>query len=165
MKPNRTLDELLADERQCPEEMSPSKDLWPGIERAINQEQQKRPKGLSINSKIALSSAASVLAAVLLIKGADLVPSQEPALNSGIAALVETYEQEKQQMLVRYEGQDALVNDWRQQLKDMEEAAKSLSSALEKDPDNAVLIRMLGNVYQQQLDLINKVHAPQWQQI
>ncbi|GAA6150948.1 hypothetical protein [Pseudoteredinibacter isoporae] len=164
MKQNKTLDELLADESQCPEEISPSKDLWPGIERAINQEQQKRSWGMSINSKIALSSAASVLAAVLLIK-TDFSSFNQPQQNEGIAALVETYEQEKQQMLVRYKGQEALVSDWQQQLHDMEEAAKSLRTALENDPDNAVLIRMLGNVYQQQLDLINKVHAPQWQQI
>ncbi|WP_299977563.1 tetratricopeptide repeat protein [uncultured Pseudoteredinibacter sp.] len=165
MKHSKSLDELLADERQCPEEISPKRDLWPGIEKAINQEQQKSPKGLSINSKIAFSSAASVLAAVLLIKGPDLLPSQEPTIDSGIAALVNTYEQEKQQMLVRYQGQEAIVSNWQQQLNDLEEAAKSLRNALEDDPDNAVLIHMLGNVYQQQLDLINKVHTPKWQQI
>ncbi|WP_299775374.1 tetratricopeptide repeat protein [uncultured Pseudoteredinibacter sp.] len=165
MKHSKSLDELLADERQCPEEISPKRDLWPGIEKAINQEQQKTPNGLSINSKIAFSSAASVLAAVLLIKGPDLLPSQEPTIDSGITALVDTYEQEKQQMLVRYQGQEALVSNWQQQLNDLEEAAKSLKNALEDDPDNAVLIHMLGNVYQQQLDLINKVHTPKWQQI
>lgn len=166
MTPSKNLDQLLADEQQCPEEISPSRDLWPGIEQAINQEQQKSPrKGLSINYKIALSSAASVLAAVLLIKTPALLEPQAPGLDSGIAALVETYEQEKQQILVRYQGQEALTSNWQQQLNDLEQAAKSLKTALEKDPDNAVLIQMLGNVYQQQLDLINKVHAPQWQKI
>lgn len=172
-KPNN-LDQILADERQFPEEMTPKRDLWPGIEKAISQHKQKPKSLLSVNQKIALSSAASICLAVLLIQ--FLAPLPGSGFNSGsdsnarhntagIDALVKTYETEKHQMLVRYQDQKALVDDWQPQLDELESAARSLRGALEEDPNNAVLIRMLGKIYQQQLDLINKVHAPQWQKI
>lgn len=163
-KPSK-LDQLLADEQQFPEEISPRRDLWPGIEQAISQLQAKPSRGLSINQRIALASAASILCAVLLMSFIKpLAPGPEQPLD-GINALVNTYEQEKQQLLVNYRGQPPLADNWQQQLQQLEQAASSLRGALEQEPDNAVLIRMLANIYQQQLDLINKVHSPKWQQI
>jgi Tfp pilus assembly protein PilF len=47
----------------------------------------------------------------------------------------------------------------------LEEAEQAIKQALENEPQNQALLTMLAQVYQQQLDLINKVHAPRWQQI
>ena len=44
-------------------------------------------------------------------------------------------------------------------------AADAIKAALENDPNNMALLRMLQSVYQQQIDLIERVHAPKWQQI
>jgi len=172
MKKPNSIDQMLADERQFPENMDPPRDLWPGIEQAISRHQQKSSKGLSVNYKIALSSAASIFVAVLAIQlfnpsqsGLPQTPSDQGQSNSGINALVKTFEHEKQQMLVLFKDQPAAINDWQPQLLELEAAATSLRQALNNDPNNAVLIRMLGNTYQQQLDLINRVHAPQWQKI
>jgi hypothetical protein len=75
------------------------------------------------------------------------------------------FEQQKQALLVQYEAQPALTNDWQQQLDELEQAEQAVKLALQNDPENAALLKMLAQVYQQQLDLINRVHAPSWQQI
>ncbi|WP_346993140.1 hypothetical protein [Alteromonas gracilis] len=47
----------------------------------------------------------------------------------------------------------------------MDDAADAIKTALKEDPDNSALIKMLHHVYQQQIALIERVHAPKWQQI
>lgn len=66
---------------------------------------------------------------------------------------------------MQYETQPALTSDWQTQLQELEQAEQAVKLALKQDPENAALLNMLAQVYQQQLDLINKVHEPRWQQI
>jgi hypothetical protein len=42
----------------------------------------------------------------------------------------------------------------------MERAADSVRKALRDDPDNIALLRMLNDVYQQEVDLLRRVHEP-----
>ena len=68
-------------------------------------------------------------------------------------------------MLVAYKNQDALTSNWQVQLQELEEAELAIKQVLENEPQNQALLTMLAQIYQQQLDLINKVHAPRWQHI
>lgn len=75
------------------------------------------------------------------------------------------FTKQKQSLLVQYQSQAALTDNWQVQLKELEDAEQAIKQTLENEPQNKALLSMLAQVYQQQLDLINKVHAPRWQQI
>jgi hypothetical protein len=68
-------------------------------------------------------------------------------------------------LLASYETTPALTENWQQQLNELDMAADAIKKALKEDPDNSALIRMLHHVYQQQIALVERVHAPKWQQI
>ena len=68
-------------------------------------------------------------------------------------------------MLVEYENKEALTTNWQTQLQELEDAEQAIKQVLENEPQNQALLTMLAQIYQQQLDLINKVHAPRWQHI
>ena len=75
------------------------------------------------------------------------------------------FETEKQALLVQYQEKPALTDDWQSQLDDLEQAETAIKQALKNEPQNSTLLRMLAQVYRQQLELINRVHQPKWQQI
>ena len=71
-------------------------------------------------------------------------------------------------MLLLYtnlDEQKALTENWQQQLSELDRAARDILEALEQDPGNMDLLKMLRNVYQQQLNLVERVHQPKWQYI
>ncbi|MGP5157834.1 hypothetical protein [Pseudoalteromonas prydzensis] len=139
-------------------DITPQKDLWPGIEKALAHAPQPQVKA-SLWPKItgvAACSVAALLAVQLLFSGA------EPATS---VAMSEYFTQQKQTLLVQYQNQPALTDNWQQQLAELEDAERAIKQALENEPQSPALLKMLAQVYQQQLDLINKVHAPKWQQI
>ena len=74
-------------------------------------------------------------------------------------------QQQVSSLLASYQSTPALTEDWQQQLKELDDAADAIKTALKEDPDNSALIKMLHHVYQQQIALIERVHAPKWQQI
>jgi hypothetical protein len=82
-----------------------------------------------------------------------------------IEALSTQQQQQVNSLLASYESTPALTQDWQQQLKELDDAADAVKLALKEDPDNSALIKMLHHVYQQQIALIERVHAPKWQQI
>lgn len=139
--------------------LEPEKDLWPGIERAIAKPENMAPQiksGWHKLAAIAACSVAALLTAQLFMK--------TPQTNS-VVAMSDFFAKQKQTLLVQYQGKPALTDNWQQQLNELEEAESAIKQALENEPNNAALLSMLAQVYQQQLDLINKVHAPKWQTI
>lgn len=140
-------------------ELAPEKDLWPGIERAIakpKSEIKTKNSGWNKLAAIAACTVAAVLTVQLLIK--------TPQTN-GVVAMSDFFTKQKQSLLVQYQGRPAVTDNWQQQLAELEEAESAIKQALENEPNNSALLSMLAQVYQQQLDLINKVHAPKWQTI
>jgi cysteinyl-tRNA synthetase len=57
-----------------------------------------------------------------------------------------------------YRNTPALTTNWNDQLNGMERAADTVRKALRDDPDNIALLRMLNDVYQQEVDLLRRVH-------
>ena len=147
---------------QLPSEMSPGKDLWPGIEKAISQPYSEVP--IKHSNWHRYSALAACFCLCLL--GFQLFNQQQgPNLEQSLNNMNAVFQQEKQALLVQYQSQPAVTDNWRSQLADLEQAEDALKAALENEPENAALLRMLSQVYQQQLDLINKVHQPSWQRI
>ncbi|WP_125720162.1 hypothetical protein [Pseudoalteromonas rubra] len=140
---------------QLPE---PQRDLWQGIENAINMPDSAEG---ARSPWIKLAGVAACVSAGLLSWQVIMTQPKQDTM----AHMSAFFEQEKQTLLVKYEAQPALTKDWQGPLQELEEAEQAIKLALMKDPDNAALLKMLAQVYQQQLDLITKVHQPQWQQI
>ncbi|MCF2859665.1 tetratricopeptide repeat protein [Pseudoalteromonas sp. SMS1] len=166
-KPN--FDEFLAnnlDQANNPEHMpTPQKPLWSGVEKAINSEFQSQTDlaNPSINGsrwRQLSAIAASTIIGMCAVYFSMQLPEQSP-----VVQMSTYFEQQKQTLLVQYSTQPALTTDWQVQLQELEQAEQAIKQALESDPDNAALLQMLAQVYQQQLDLINRVHQPRWQQI
>ncbi|ALU43840.1 hypothetical protein [Pseudoalteromonas rubra] len=143
------------DQEQLPE---PRRDLWQGIEKAINVSSTVAP---SRSPWIKLAGVAACVSAGLLSWQVIMTQPRQDTMTHMSAF----FEQKKQTLLVQYEAQPALTKDWQGPLQELEEAEQAIKLALMKDPDNPALLKMLAQVYQQQLDLITKVHQPQWQQI
>lgn len=144
-----------------PEQQQPEKDLWRGIELAINQSQ---PYTNSARKRW------YAVAASLLVVGfagwlSWQMPQQTADAESLAALLSSQHQQQKQALLVSFKGQQALTNNWQEQLLELDDAAEAIKKALQQEPGNLALLKMLQQVYQQQIDLIETVHAPKWQQI
>ncbi|MCF2862680.1 hypothetical protein ABMY44_12685 [Pseudoalteromonas sp. Cnat2-41] len=141
--------------QQQQKEISPERDLWPGIEQGINAHTHTADKSWF---KPALgSAAAAILVAVI---GLNLPSQQGSQPSNQFAVISDVFEQQKQNLLVQYQAQPALTDNWQQQLQELEQAEQAIKTALEEQPNNRALLNMLAQVYQQQLNLINNVHQP-----
>ncbi|BBO29374.1 hypothetical protein AltI4_37620 [Alteromonas sp. I4] len=168
MTTNKSQDSLQQQLASLPQDVQPGRDLWQGIELAITQQPSATDKAKP-KSWVYGAVAASILvpAVAVWISISSLSGPVEPGLDSAalIAQLSEQYESQKSSLLVTYQDKPALTDNWQSQLTELEDAAAAIKSALKHDPNNVALLRMLQTVYQQQIDLIERVHAPKWQQI
>lgn len=145
-------------------DIAPTRDLWSGIELAIEQQQFVERKKSSI--VLPVSWAASVVAAVVLSWGV-LKPDTEQTLPAAVIAMEQSFQQEKSTMLVSYGEPDLgqLSAEMQQQFTKLANAKKALQTALLAEPDNGDLIELLRWVNQQEIDLIEQLYQPQWQTI
>ncbi|MCJ8319237.1 MAG: hypothetical protein MJK12_06365 [Colwellia sp.] len=168
--------ELQAQILQLPTELSPERELWSGIEKAISDKRQdKYDDSQKQWHKAPIAWAASVVAAVLLTWG---VISPQDTLNDSfngkfqgninlVAAMQQTFEQQKQGMLVSY-GQPNLQDltaEMQDQFKQLSSAQVTIKKALESEPNSADLLNLLRWTQQQELDLLKQLYSPQWQSI
>lgn len=177
---NKQIDKQLQQQiEQLPKEIQPSRDLWAGIDHAIENRSQKQAKQKW--QKLTAVAAGFAIFGWLSWLTVNVGNSAfEPAINSGsdhsiaqqkdealsfVDSMSESYEAQKQALLVQYDGQQSMVKDWQVQLEELDKAADAIKKALLADPSNAQLIKMLQQTYQQQLDLINMVNRSPWQQI
>ena len=150
-------------------EQMPERDLWQGIEIALanepapNEIKEEQPAAQG-QPKLWAVAAAVGFVGVLSWYGMNQ-PQTALTQEDLVAALSSQHEAQKDELLVQFEGQPALTQNWEQQLKELDEAADAIKAALKQDPNNVALLKMLQNVHQQQIDLIERVHAPKWQQI
>lgn len=151
-----------------PREKAPNRDLWRGIELGMEHAESQNTTKPATRGGLYAVAACIALVACLSWFGF----SRSPVLPSGqltgtelVQALSQQHEQQKQSLLVQYTDSPALTENWQAQLSELDQAASAIKAALEEDPDNTALLRMLQNVYQQQITLIERVHAPKWQQI
>ena len=147
---------------QLPHEITPNKDLWSGVEKALTHPQKTQGNVKNHWQRVTAVAACMCLG---LLSYQVLFKQVESQYDAGLQAMTQVFQQEKQALLVKYNNQKALADNWQMQLVELEEAEQAIRTALKNDPENVALLKMLSQVYQQQLDLINKVHQPSWQKI
>jgi hypothetical protein len=155
---------------KLPQEMTPERDLWSGIEKAISQNAQTT--SLENNQKIQafmpMAWAASVVAAVLLtwVTLGPTPDSGEQPLNL-VVEMQQDFEQQKKTMLVSFGAPDVkeLPAAMQSELTKLSSAQQTISQALVDDPNNSDLLNLLRWTQKQELDLLKQLYSPQWQTI
>lgn len=147
---------------ELPREISPERDLWPGIEVALQQRSQQGKH--TKTTLLPFAWAASVVAAVLLT-WVNITPQQ--ATDDLVASLQSDFEQQKKTMLVSF-GRPELTKlpvAMQQQLQQLASARNSIQLALAADENNVDLLDLLRWTQQQEMDLLKQLYSPQWQTI
>ncbi|MBO1254379.1 hypothetical protein J3L16_01625 [Alteromonas sp. 5E99-2] len=148
------------------EEKQPEKDLWQGIELALTHD----PRLQETNTNSLVGKKLHLLVATVAVFGLIgwLSLNYQPNRLSGedlVRALSEQHVKQKEALLVTFQDQPALTENWQQQLSELDDAADAIKMALKNEPNNMALLRMLQSVHQQQINLIERVHSPKWSQI
>lgn len=156
---------------ELPKQLSPERDLWPGLEHALaNAEGSNR---LSAKERKESRWLFRFAASVVLVGMLGLFIYQFPGINPGaqddnqngfsyadIVSLLQTeHEQNKQALLVEYQDQQVLLPDWQEQMRQLEEAEAVIYNALKQDSSNLELLKILRRVQTQQLNLIDSVYG------
>ncbi len=155
---------------KLPQEMTPERDLWPGIEKAISQNKQTASLENNPKAKVfmPMAWAASVVAAVLLtwVTLGPTPDNSEQRLNL-VAEMQKDFEQQKKTMLVSFGTPDVkkLPTAMQAELTKLSSAQQTISKALADDPNNSDLLNLLRWTQQQELDLLKQLYSPQWQTI
>ena len=145
-----------------PRELMPARDLWPGIAHSINT-----PARADWQRTTALA------ASIMLIFGLSLYfstrLSSDTQLNSRleeyIGVLQYEHQQNKQALLVQYKDQQAVYPQWNEQMKELEQAEQVIFQALRNDPENLELLKILRQVQQKEIDLLDAAFAPRFNSI
>jgi hypothetical protein len=144
-------------------EQPPDRDLWPGIELALSTEAAE-PSRVVMGRKMYLVAATVAMFGLI----GWLSVNQQPISLTGddlVASLSEQHLEQKNALLVRFQDQPALTENWQDQLTELDNAADAIKTALENEPNNMALLKMLQSVHQQQINLIERVHSPKWSRI
>lgn len=161
-----SLDQLVS---SLPREKQPDRDLWTGIDYAISQAQLGNSKHATPKAiKMSIKPIYALAASVCLIAVVGVFSFQSGKSASGQALVQQLSEQhlaQKNALIVNFEGRPAVTENWQAQLQELDDAAVAIKKALANDPNNTALLKMLKKVHQQQIMLIERVHAPAWQQI
>ncbi|ESP91906.1 MULTISPECIES: Anti-sigma-K factor rskA [Pseudoalteromonas] len=165
-KPNfdEFLSQQIANTQEQVQQPEPQRALWQGIEKAINEQPKNDSEPQKYKSAGVWRQVSAIAAATCIGMCVMYFTLSTPEQNN-MMQMSQYFEQQKQILLVQYGNQPALTNDWQVQLQELEEAEQAIKLALQNDPQNAALLQMLAQVYQQQLDLIERVHQPRWQEI
>jgi hypothetical protein len=146
----------------------PERDLWQGIELALAREETPnqlndaapRVQGGKLYAVAAAFAVFGLLGWTLFNQSSQMLVGDEL-----VVALSEQHQQQKSALLVKFQDQPALTQNWQEQLEELDEAAGAVKLALENEPNNMALLKMLQTVHQQQINLIERVHSPKWSQI
>jgi hypothetical protein len=160
---NTNFEQALADQlADINKELQPEKDLWMGIELALSIE-------TSDLSPVIVKKRMYLVAASVAIFGLIgwLSVNQQSVLLTGddlVSSLSEQHLEQKNALLVRFQAQPALTDNWQEQLTSLDDAADTIKTALRNEPNNMALLKMLQTVHQQQINIIERVHSPKWHQ-
>lgn len=166
MKTEHELDALIAG---LSDELKPSRDLWPELEQRLTENTVIAAKVLPLRTNRWLSvpfasayvaSAASVLMAVSLFWQPP-TQVQPPAFNPYQAdaqtAIVYSFEQAKAEQLAGMRAVDPVYADWQQQMEQWQQAIGLVQLALKYNPNEALLLKQLRQLYSQQQNYLQKV--------
>jgi len=159
---------------RLPNEMTPERELWSGIERAINHKGQQESENKPSDVFVPSAWAASVLLVMLVswftfspsigdMKAPEMAQTQqkEGITQGQLVSFMQTnFQQQKQTLLVSY-GQptlDKLPAAMQKELKQLSDARASIRKALLADENNADLLNLLDFTQQQELKLLQQLY-------
>ncbi|WP_299265020.1 hypothetical protein [uncultured Psychrosphaera sp.] len=155
--------DVLTQAQELPKELTPKRDLWAGIEQAIAKTPQQSGYETNISWQ-QFGKIAAAFAPIALVLGIWLSTSNEASVNSNWTnPLIASYEIQKKQLLQNVNLEHPIVNNWQSSMKELELAEKALIKALKNQPEDPALMKMLNQVYQSQISLIQKAYKPQLQ--
>ena len=160
-------DRLAKGLADLPSELTPERDLWPGIEKAIAVTPQLSPQKNQKRYMPVAWAASVALAAVLTWGLVGPVDNNMQAPVDLVSVMELEFNNQKSVMLASF-GQPnilALPQDMQVQLTSLENARKSIIEALKEQPNNSDLLNLLRFTQQQELNLLEKLYSPQWQTI
>jgi hypothetical protein len=173
MKKTSTSEQTLSHQlAQLPKEISPERDLWSGIERAINHTEQlplnnvQTKKTTRFNTPLAW--AASVVIAVLFSWQLNTYAPQKKLAQLSPAQLIQQNFQQQKQLLLASFGQKNSSNlsfAMQNELQQLKSAQSTIYKALMQDKNNQDLLNLLQWTQQQELKLLEQLYQPQWQSI
>ena len=155
---DKDIDDLL---NHLPKEMQPDRDLWTGIEYAIEMHD-------NTSATPAWKYASGVAVLVVAVAATWMFATHEHEHDVGfegvrlttlIEDMDESFVMEKAALLKSFEGEQSLTENWNEQLRELEEARLGVKQVLENNPNNVYMIQVMQNIQQQQLDLIKRVHT------
>lgn len=164
MKTEHELDRLIA---ALPSELTPSRDLWPELEQRLSEQDKPGQQGVKNNKWLSVpfasayvASAASVLMAVTLF-WQPAAPEQtarfNPQLLDAETAIIYSFEQAKAEQLAAMQAVDPAYADWQQQMQQWQQAIELVQLALKYNPNEALLLKQLRQLYSQQQNYLQKV--------
>jgi hypothetical protein len=155
----RKFDDYLNHELgQLPRDIEPARDLWPGIDHAINNHRLTIPTSVAMAAGIVLAVSLAISGGLYMYRATPVPDTRNMA--DFIALLQSDHEKTKQALLVEYAGQTPLAPDWEEQMHQLEQAEQAIYQALNEDPENLELLKILRQVQSKQIDLIESVYAP-----
>lgn len=166
--------QLQEDINRLPKSIEPEKELWTGIDIALNTKQSE--EGAKNSSKKAVTSVSwnsswAIAASFVFIAVVGWFGFQAEVLDKSlepsqlVTLLEDQHKQQKEALLVSFKDVTPLTENWESQLVELDEAATAIKLALKEDPNNRALLKMLQQVYQQQISLIETVYSSKWQKI
>ena len=153
----RALEALLAAAADLPREIRPPRELWSGIDPRLAASERPRRAGLPAWALVAAALALVLVTAAvtsILTRNSD----QAIALKLGRADEAR-FLAASQELLAGLEAQDLSPETMeivRRNLEVIDAAIAELQAALERDPGNGELTRMLLATYQRKIDLLEQ---------
>jgi hypothetical protein len=138
----------------------PDRDLWPGIELALLCESSEPLMVVSGKKMYAIAATVAIFGLI-----GWLSVNQYPVSLTGdelVASLSAQHLDQKNALLIRFQDQPALTQNWQDQLTELDDAAVAIKMALRNESNNMALLKMLRHVHQQQINLIERVHSSKW---
>jgi hypothetical protein len=147
-----------------PKDISPERNLWPGIEKAIQH--APLPKKQPVIST-PLAWAASIVIAIFFTWQNQMQPNETGSAINVAELMQSTFIQQKSGLLVSLGNPQMteLPKIMQKQLSELHAAQTTIVNALKNDPNNTDLLNLLRFTQQQELKLITQLYQPQWQTI
>lgn len=145
-------------------EISPERDLWPGIEKAL----VKQSRNSDSKSFYPVAWVATVVVAVMVSWLSFSPQTTTEVTPIDIAKVMQQdFNEQKQVMLVNLGQPDLgqLSPEMQKQFDELKKAQQAISKALENDPTSVELLNLLRWTQKQELDLLKQIYSPKWQTI
>lgn len=149
-----------------PQQLAPTKELWQGIEKAINLPQGQHAAPVPAKTQYslwALAASVFIMVGISLWFNPRLISPQALPIAQ---QMQQSFEQQQQLLLVQYQQQALVIPaQIEQQLVVLQQAQQQLLQALAKQPNDANLLALLNFTQQQVIQLLTQVPQASYQHI